>query len=51
MTNGQPARAAIDKISEVLAAGDRNRDPLPGWALVEVGPDREPTGRRLRLSD
>ena len=45
------ARAALDEISRVLAAGDRNRDPLPGWALVEVGPDREPTGRRLRLAD
>lgn len=45
------ARAAVKQISEVLAAGDRNRDPLPGWALVEVGPDREPTGRRLRLDD
>ena len=45
------ARAALDQIGQVLAAGDRNRDPLPGWALVEVGPDREPTGRRLRLTD
>ena len=45
------ARAALAKISEIVTAGDRNRDPLPGWALVEVGPDREPTGRRLRLCD
>lgn len=45
------ARAALDQISQVLSAGDRNRDPLPGWALVEIGPDREPTGRRLRISD
>ena len=35
----QPAaRAALGQIAKVLAAGDRNRDPLPGWALVEVGP-------------
>lgn len=45
------APAVLARLSEVLAAGDRNRDPLPGWALVEVGPDRQPTGRRLRLSD
>ena len=50
--NDQPtARAALARISEIVAGGDRNRDPLPGWALVEVGPDREPTGRRVRLSD
>lgn len=48
----QPAaRSALQQIGQVLAAGDRNRDPLPGWALVEVGSDREPTGRQLRLSD
>jgi hypothetical protein len=45
------ARAIVERIAQVLASGDRNRDPLPGWALVELGPDREPTGRRLRLSD
>jgi hypothetical protein len=45
------ANAALEQLSKILAAGDRNRDPLPGWALLEIGADREPTGRRLRISD
>jgi hypothetical protein len=45
------ARKAVDAIDGVIADGERNRDPLPGWALMEMGVGREPTGRRLRLSD
>ena len=45
------ARTIVNRIGAVLADGERNREPLPGWALVEVGPDREPTGRRLRIAD
>ena len=47
----EAAQRVIARIDEVVSGGESNRDPLPGWALFEVGPDRAPTGRRLRLGD
>lgn len=39
---------ARDLFEIFTAQGERNPSPLPGWALVEIGPDRQPTKRRLR---
>jgi hypothetical protein len=43
------ANKVIDQLDELLADGDRNSAGLTGWALVEIGADRKPTGRKLRL--
>jgi hypothetical protein len=43
------ARRLVARLGDVIATGERNADPRPGWALLELGPDRQPTGRRLRL--
>ncbi len=56
VTGGSPgARAAAEgivrRVAEVLSAeGQPGRGPLPGWALVEVGPGDEPAHRRIDLS-
>jgi len=44
------ARKLVDRLGEVLSASDAP-GALPGWALFETGPSREPTKRRLRLGD
>ena len=44
----QGARKLAGEITEVLTSTDRLADPLPGWALFETGPGREPTRRRIR---
>jgi hypothetical protein len=44
------ARALLRRAAEVLTAhGTTLRDPLPGWTLVEVGPEPEPSNRRIDL--
>lgn len=42
-------RKLVAQIGEVLNASDATPGSLPGWALFETGPGREPTKRRLRL--
>ncbi|MEO6350802.1 MAG: hypothetical protein ABIP53_09125, partial [Candidatus Limnocylindrales bacterium] len=42
------ARRVVDMLKPVFSASDRFPDRLPGWALFETGPSREPTKRRLR---
>ena len=43
-------RALVRSAAEVLSAGGTSRrDPLPGWTLVEIGPDGEPPNRRIDL--
>ncbi|HUG48247.1 MAG TPA: hypothetical protein VMP67_07515 [Candidatus Limnocylindria bacterium] len=45
-------RALVDRVVAVLSdEGGRRHDPLPGWLLVEVGPQPEPDNRRIRLND
>ena len=46
------ARELIRRAVEVLtvAGGTRNRD-LPGWMLVEVGPEPEPSNRRITIRE
>lgn len=44
------ARRLVQRVTELLAAGGTtNFEPLPGWMLVEIGPDPEPPNRRLVL--
>lgn len=44
------ARGLLRRAAEVLSAeGTTLRDPLPGWTLVEVGAEPEPSNRRIDL--
>lgn len=44
------ARQLIRRIVGVLAAeGHRVASPLPGWSVVEIGPQRQPPNRRITL--
>jgi hypothetical protein len=42
-------RKLMTQIGEVISASDATPGSLPGWALFETGPGREPTKRRLRI--
>ena len=43
-------RALIRHAAEVLSGkGTARREPLPGWILVEIGPQPEPPNRRIDL--
>ena len=42
-------RTRLRRAAEVLSAEGAARDPLPGWTLVEIGPEAEPTNRRIDL--
>ena len=42
------ARKLIGRLGDIISASDAPGS-LPGWALFETGPGREPTKRRLRL--
>jgi hypothetical protein len=44
-------RTLVARVVELLASGGREGPGgLPGWSLVELGPEREPANRRLRPS-
>jgi hypothetical protein len=43
------ARVLLRRAAEVLSAHGTPRDPLPGWTLVEIGPESEPPNRRIDL--
>jgi hypothetical protein len=43
------ANSVIEQLDELLADGDKNAAGLTGWTFVEIGPDRKPTARKLRL--
>lgn len=44
------ARELIRQALEILTAeGAGPRKPLPGWVLIETGPERDPPNRRIRL--
>jgi len=47
----EPVRALIRRVAAVLTDEGRSKDPLPGWVLVEVGPESAPPNRRIRLLD
>lgn len=43
-------RALVRRAAEVISAeGSTLREPLPGWTLVELGPEAEPPNRRIDL--
>jgi hypothetical protein len=44
----ETAKRVVEALTPIFAASDRLPDPLPGWALFETGPGREPTKRRVR---
>lgn len=49
-TERDTARRIVQRVVEVLTVnGTTLFDPLPGWALVEVGPQPEPPNRRISL--
>jgi hypothetical protein len=44
------AKALLKRAAEVISAeGSTLTEPLPGWALVETGPEPEPSNRRIDL--
>lgn len=44
------AKTLLRRAAEVISAeGSTLRDPLPGWTLVETGPEPEPPNRRIDL--
>lgn len=46
----EAARELLSQALEILTAqGARARKPLPGWVLIETGPERDPPNRRIRL--
>jgi hypothetical protein len=46
----EPARHVMQRVLELLTStGTTLFDPLPGWALVEIGPEPEPPNRRIAL--
>jgi len=45
------ARRVLKHLGATISASEASGDPLPGWALFETGPAREPTKRRVRLGD
>jgi hypothetical protein len=49
---GRPTvRQLIDQVTAVLTVdGTRLPHELPGWTLVELGPEPEPPNRRIRLA-
>ena len=48
----EAVRELIKRVVNVLSdEGGRRRDPLPGWLLVEVGPQPAPENRRIRLAE
>ncbi len=43
------AKKLAAQLAEAISDSGAMPDPLPGWALFETGPGREPTKRRVRL--
>lgn len=49
---GADERALARRILRLLSSdGQRRADGLPGWTLVELGPEDEPPNRRIILED
>lgn len=45
------ARELVRRAAEVLTAEGRADGQLPGWTLVEVGPEPEPDNRRITIRE
>lgn len=45
-------RELVKRVARLLSEeGGRRREALPGWLLVEIGPQPEPANRRIRLGE
>ena len=44
-------RELIGRVAAALTAEGAPRDGLPGWALVEIGPEPEPPNRRITIRE
>ncbi|CAN5801881.1 hypothetical protein BH24CHL6_BH24CHL6_09410 [soil metagenome] len=50
--NRAAIRALVQRVSAIFTAEGHYRPAdLPGWTLVEIGPEAEPRNRRIRLDD
>lgn len=46
------ARELLGRAAAIVSSGGRSLpEPLPGWSLVEIGPDKEPPNRRIDLGE
>ncbi len=46
----EAARALAERVAELLTVdGTKRRGALPGWSLLEVGPEDEPRNRRITI--
>ena len=45
------ARELLGRVAAVLSAEGQSRGPLPGWTLVEVGPEPEPANRPISIRE
>jgi hypothetical protein len=46
----EAARALVERVARVLTVdGTKRRGALPGWSLVEIGPEEEPRNRRITV--
>jgi hypothetical protein len=45
------ARELLRRTAEVLTIDGRARAELPGWSLVEIGPEPEPDNRRITIRE
>jgi hypothetical protein len=49
---GRPgARELVRRAAEVLSAEGRAIGELPGWSLVEIGPESDPPNRRITIRE
>ena len=48
-TGRDAAREFVQRVAEILSGDGKPRAPLPGWTLVEVGPEPKPPNRRIDL--
>jgi hypothetical protein len=45
------ARELLGRVAAVLTAEGQSRGPLPGWSLVEIGPEPEPANRAISIRE
>ncbi|MGI8999350.1 MAG: hypothetical protein ACR2GO_06550 [Candidatus Limnocylindria bacterium] len=43
------AREFVQRVTQILSADGSTRGPLPGWMLIETGPEPDPPNRRIDL--
>jgi hypothetical protein len=43
------ARELLGRVAEAISAQGKPSGPMPGWSLVEIGPEPEPANRRITI--